>query len=253
MNGPLLEVRDLSKRFGGITATDRVDLDVREGEIHAVIGPNGAGKTTLIAQLAGMLAPDSGRIHFAGRDITRMPPHARARLGMARSFQITSIFHAMSVLDNTLLAVQAHAGHSYRFWRRARRDKELTGPAMAALEQVGLAGKAAANSRGLSHGEHRQLEIAMALAGTSKLLLLDEPMAGMGGEESARMVALLQALKASKSILLIEHDMDVVFALADRITVMVDGKAIASAPPEEIRADENVRRAYLGMDMPGDA
>lgn len=253
MTAALLEVRALSKRFGGITATDRVELDVREGEIHAVIGPNGAGKTTLIAQLAGMVAPDSGRILFAGRDITRLPPHARARLGMARSFQITSIFHAMTVLDNTLLAVQAHAGHSYRFWRRARRDKRLTGLALAALQQVGLAHKAASNARGLSHGEHRQLEIAMALAGTSKLLLLDEPMAGMGAEESAAMVDLLRGLKATKSILLIEHDMDVVFALADRITVMVDGRTIASGTPDEIRGDENVRRAYLGMDMPDDA
>lgn len=253
MNAPLLEVRGLSKSFGGINATDRVDLDVREGEIHAVIGPNGAGKTTLIAQLVGMLPSDSGHIKFAGRDVTRLPPHARARLGMARSFQITSIFHAMSVLDNTLLAVQAHDGHSYRFWRPARRDTRLTERAMAALRQVGLADKAMANAGGLSHGEHRQLEIAMALAGTSKLLLLDEPMAGMGGEESARMVVLLRGLKAVKSILLIEHDMDVVFALADRITVIVDGKAIASAPPEEIRADENVRHAYLGMETPGDA
>ncbi|MDP6587928.1 MAG: ABC transporter ATP-binding protein [Alphaproteobacteria bacterium] len=252
MNAPLLETRGLSKAFGGITATEGVDLDVGEGKIHAVIGPNGAGKTTLIAQLAGMLAPDSGRIIFAGRDITRLPTHARARLGIARSFQITSIFHAMSVLDNTLLAVQAHDGHSYRFWRRARRDKRLTGPAMAALEQVGLGHKAASNASGLSHGEHRQLEIAMALAGASKLLLLDEPMAGMGAEESARMVVLLRGLKETKSILLIEHDMDVVFALADRITVMVDGKAIASGKPEQIRADENVRRAYLGMEGPGE-
>ena len=253
MTTPLLEVRALSKRFGGITATDRVDLDVREGEIHAVIGPNGAGKTTLIAQLTGMLAPDSGRILFAGRDITRLPPHARARLGMARSFQITSIFHAMSVLDNTLLAVQAHSGHSYRFWQSARRDAGLTGPALEALQQVGLAHKAASNARGLSHGERRQLEIAMALAGTSKLLLLDEPMAGMGAEESAALVELLRRLKATKSILLIEHDMDVVFALADRITVMVDGRTISSGTPEEIRGDDNVRRAYLGMETPDDA
>jgi len=252
MSGPLLEVRGLSKRFGGIVATDAVDLDLLEGEVHAVIGPNGAGKTTLIAQLAGMLTPDAGRVRFAGRDITRLPPYARARLGMARSFQITSIFHAMSVLDNTRLAVQAHDGHSYRFWRPARRDQRLNEPAMAALEQVGLADKAAANARGLSHGEHRQLEIAMALAGKSKLLLLDEPMAGMGAEESARMVALLRELSAEKSILLIEHDMDVVFALADRVTVMVDGKAITSGAPEAIRADENVRRAYLGMEAPGE-
>jgi branched-chain amino acid transport system ATP-binding protein len=253
MTTPLLEVRALSKRFGGITATDRVDLDVRKNEIHAVIGPNGAGKTTLIAQLTGMLAPDSGRILFAGRDITRLPPHARARLGMARSFQITSIFHAMSVLDNTLLAVQAHSGHSYRFWQSARRDTGLTEPALEALRQVGLAHRAAANARGLSHGERRQLEIAMALAGTSKLLLLDEPMAGMGAEESVALVDLLRGLKATKSILLIEHDMDVVFALADRITVMVDGRTISSGTPEEIRGDENVRRAYLGMETPDDA
>lgn len=246
MSTALLETRALSKSFGGIRATDDVDLTVLEGEIHAVIGPNGAGKTTLIAQLAGMLQPDGGQILFAGRDITRLAPHARARLGMARSFQITSIFHDLSVLENSMLAVQAHAGHSYRFWHKARGDAALTGPAMAALEQIGLAAKADLNARQLSHGEHRQLEIAMALAGDSKLLLLDEPMAGMGAEESAHMVELLKTLKAQKSILLIEHDMDVVFALADRISVMVSGKTIASGRPEDIRADENVRRAYLG-------
>ena len=253
MSNAILEVRALSKSFGGIRATDNVDLAVQEGEIHAVIGPNGAGKTTLIAQLAGMLPSDSGRILFAGRDVTRLPTHARARLGMARSFQITSIFHDMSVLDNTLLAVQAHAGHSYRFWQKARRNARLTAPAMAALEQIGLAGKADLSARKLSHGEHRQLEIAMALAGKSKLLLLDEPMAGMGAEESAKMVELLHDLKTQKSMLLIEHDMDVVFALADRITVMVSGKTIASGTPETIRADENVRRAYLGEERSSNA
>ena len=250
MSNAILEVRALSKSFGGIRATDNVDLAVQEGEIHAVIGPNGAGKTTLIAQLAGMLPSDSGRILFAGRDVTRLPTHARARLGMARSFQITSIFHDMSVLDNTLLAVQAHAGHSYRFWQKARRNARLTAPAMAAL---GLAGKADLSARKLSHGEHRQLEIAMALAGKSKLLLLDEPMARMGAEESAKMVELLHDLKTQKSMLLIEHDMDVVFALADRITVMVSGKTIASGTPETIRADENVRRAYLGEERSSNA
>ncbi len=253
MSNAILEVRALSKSFGGIRATDNVDLAVQEGEIHALIGPNGAGKTTLIAQLAGMLPSDSGRILFAGRDVTRLPTHARARLGMARSFQITSIFHDMSVLDNTLLAVQAHAGHSYRFWQKARRNARLTAPAMAALEQIGLAGKADLSARKLSHGEHRQLEIAMALAGKSKLLLLDEPMAGMGAEESAKMVELLRDLKTQKSMLLIEHDMDVVFALADRITVMVSGKTIASGTPETIRADENVRRAYLGEERSSNA
>ena len=253
MSNALLEVRALSKSFGGIRATDNVNLTVQEGEIHAVIGPNGAGKTTLIAQLAGMLPSDSGQIVFAGRDVTRLPTHARARLGMARSFQTTSIFHDLSVLDNTLLAVQAHAGHSYRFWQKARSDARLTAPAMAALEQIGLAGKAGLSARKLSHGEHRQLEIAMALAGKSILLLLDEPMAGMGAEESAQMVDLLRGLKSQKSMLLIEHDMDVVFALADRITVMVSGKTIASGAPETIRADENVRRAYLGEETSGDA
>ncbi len=253
MSTALLETRALSKSFGGIRATDNVDLAVQEGEIHAVIGPNGAGKTTLIAQLTGMLRSDSGQIYFAGRDITRLAPHTRARLGMARSFQITSIFQDLSVLENTMLAVQAHAGHSYRFWRKARNDARLTGPAMAALEQIGLAAKATLGARKLSHGEHRQLEIAMALAGDSKLLLLDEPMAGMGAEESAHMVDLLKGLKAQKSILLIEHDMDVVFALADRITVMVSGKTIASGAPQDIRADENVRRAYLGEEAVQDA
>ena len=253
MSNAILEVRALSKSFGGIRATDNVDLAVQEGEIHAVIGPNGAGKTTLIAQLAGMLPSDSGRILFAGRDVTRLPTHARARLGMARLFQITSIFHDMSVLDNTLLAVQAHAGHSYRFWQKARRNARLTTPAMATLEQIGLAGKADLSARKLSHGEHRQLEIAMALAGKSNLLLLDEPMAGMGAEESAKMVELLRDLKTQKSMLLIEHDMDVVFALADRITVMVSGKTIASGTPETIRADENVRRAYLGEERSSNA
>ncbi len=253
MSAALLETRALSKSFGGIRATDKVDLAVQQGEIHAVIGPNGAGKTTLIAQLAGMLRSDSGQIFFAGRDITGLAPHARAHLGIGRSFQITSIFLDMSVLENTMLAVQAHAGHSYRFWQKARRDVRLTTPAMAALKRIGLAAKAGMSARKLSHGEHRQLEIAMALAGDSKLLLLDEPMAGMGAEESARMIDLLKDLKAHKSILLIEHDMDVVFALADRITVMVSGKTIASGAPQDIRADENVRRAYLGEEAARDA
>ncbi len=248
MNAPMLAVRALTKSFGGIVATDDLSLDVLEHEIHAVIGPNGAGKTTLIAQLAGAMLPDSGRIEFLGRDITRLPPYARSQLGLARSFQITSIFHALSVLDNAMLAVQAHVGHSYRFWRQARLDSELTAPAMAALERVGLAHRAHVNAGGMSHGEHRQLEIAMALSTNPKLLLLDEPMAGMGHGESQRMVEILKELKGEKTILLIEHDMDVVFALADRITVLVYGRAIASGPPEAIRADEQVRQAYLGAD-----
>ena len=246
MSDTMLEVSNLCKRFGALLATDHVSLDVRPSEIHAVIGPNGAGKTTLIAQLAGELAPDSGRISFLGRDITRLPPYTRSHLGLARSFQITSIFLNMTLLDNVALAVQAHAGHSYRFWKPARRDPRLVEPAMLALHQVGLADRGSALGSEVSHGEHRQLEIAMALATHPRLLLLDEPMAGMGPEESARMVEMLQSLKGEKSMLLIEHDMDAVFTLADRITVLVYGQVIASGTPEAIRSDEVVRRAYLG-------
>lgn len=244
----MLEISELRKSFGALMATDRVDLEVRTAEIHAVIGPNGAGKTTLIAQLAGELSPDAGRISFMGRDITRLPPYTRSHLGLARSFQITSIFLHMTLLDNVALAVQAHAGHSYRFWKPARHDRRLIEPAMIALDQVGLAERANVLASEVSHGEHRQLEIAMALATNPKLLLLDEPMAGMGPEESARMVEILHGLKGEKTMLLIEHDMEAVFALADRITVLVYGRVIASGEPEVIRADEAVRRAYLGDD-----
>jgi branched-chain amino acid transport system ATP-binding protein len=242
----MLRVSDLHKHFGGITATDAVSLEVRKAEIHALIGPNGAGKTTLIAQLSGELMPDSGRIDFLGRNITYLPPYTRSQLGLARSFQITSIFQQMTLLDNVALAVQAHAGHSYRFWQPARADHRLTDPALAALRQVGLDDRAEVPASAVSHGEHRQLEIAMALATRPKLLLLDEPMAGMGPEESARMVAILKDLKGRITMLLVEHDMDVVFTLADHITVLVYGRVIASASPDEIRANEAVKRAYLG-------
>jgi branched-chain amino acid transport system ATP-binding protein len=243
---PLLQVAGLSKRFGGIVATDDLSLDVVPGELHAVIGPNGAGKTTLIAQLSGQLMPDSGRIIFAGADITTLPMYRRSRLGLARSFQITSLFLDLSVLDNVALAVQAHAGHSFRFWRDARTDPELREPARAALARVGLSGRADLPASLLSHGEHRQLELAMALAGSPRMLLLDEPMAGMGPEESAGMVAMLRALKRELTILLVEHDMEAVFALADRITVLVYGRVIATGSPAEIRANPQVRDAYLG-------
>ncbi len=249
MNPAMLQVTELRKSFGALLATDRVNLEVQPSESHAVIGPNGAGKTTLIAQLAGELTPDSGRISFLGRDMTRLPPYTRSHLGLARSFQITSIFFNMTLLDNVALAVQAHAGHSYRFWQPARRDPRLVDSALAALHQVGLADRSHALASEVSHGEHRQLEIAMALATNPKLLLLDEPMAGMGPEESARMVDILRGLKGDKTMLLIEHDMDAVFALADRITVLVHGQVIASGPPEAIRSDEAVRRAYLGDEM----
>lgn len=242
----ILTCEALCKSFGGIAATDNVGLDVERSEIHAVIGPNGAGKTTLISQLSGELMPDTGRITFEGRDITRLPAYRRSLRGLARSFQITSIFENMSVIDNVALAVQAHRGHSFRFWTPARRDTSLIEPGMEALESVRLAGRANDRARELSHGEHRQLEIAMALATGPTLLLLDEPMAGMGPEESTTMVETLKSLGKDKTILLIEHDMDAVFALADRITVLVYGRVIASGKPEDIRADEAVRKAYLG-------
>jgi len=243
---PVLRVDGLVKSFGGVHATDNVNIDVLPLETHAIIGPNGAGKTTLIAQLSGALQPDAGRITFKGRDITGDPPHRRSLAGLARSFQITSVVQGMTVLENVALAVQAHRGHSFRFWKRAADDEELTGPAMARLEQVGLGARAGQIASALSHGERRQLEIAMALATDADLFLLDEPMAGMGTEESKRMVATLEALKGEKTMLLVEHDMDVVFALADRISVLVYGKVVASGAPDEIRNDEAVKRAYLG-------
>jgi len=242
----LLETAGLIKRFGGLVATGEVSLSVAPGEIHAVIGPNGAGKTTLIGQLSGELKPDSGEIRFAGADISRLGPARRAALGIARSFQITSIFREFTTLDNVALAIQARAGHSFRFWRAARRDASLRDPALVALGIVGLAGRADLLAGSLAHGEKRALELAMALATRPRLLLLDEPMAGMGPEESASMVRLLAGLKGRFSIVLVEHDMDAVFALADRITVMVYGRVIASAEPAAIRADPEVRRAYLG-------
>ena len=246
MNAPLLEVKGLMKSFGGLVATDSLDLEVRAGEIHAVIGPNGAGKTTLLAQLAGQLRPDAGAIRFDGTDVTGLAAPARSLRGLARSFQITSIFYNFTVLDNVALAIQAHAGHSFRFWRPARRDAALRDPARAILEQVGLAGRAEVIAGTLAHGEQRQLEIAMALGTRPKLLLLDEPMAGMGGEDSERMTAFLGSLKSTCTMLLVEHDMDAVFTLADRVTVMVYGRALASGAPDEIRANEQVRQAYLG-------
>jgi branched-chain amino acid transport system ATP-binding protein len=245
-NSPMLQVDNLSKRFGGIVATDGVALAVERGELHAVIGPNGAGKTTLIAQLSGQLTPDSGRIHFAGTDITALPMYKRSALGLARSFQITSLFLDLSVLDNAALAVQAHAGHSFKFWRDARSESDLRQPARVALERAGLAARADLPASVLSHGEHRQLELAMVLAGSPRMLLLDEPMAGLGPEESARMVVMLRELKRELTILLVEHDMEAVFALADRITVLVYGRVIATGAPETIRANPEVRQAYLG-------
>jgi branched-chain amino acid transport system ATP-binding protein len=242
----MLEVEGLRKSFGALRATDNIHFDVHDGETHAVIGPNGAGKTTFISQLAGDLLPDAGRIVFAGEDVTRLPAPKRARRGLARSFQITSIYKEFTALQNVALAVQAHAGHSFRFWRPVFADAALIGPARATLEEVGLGARAEIVAANLSHGEHRQLEVAMALATKPKLLLLDEPMAGMGVEESQRMIALLGSLKARHAIILVEHDMDAVFRLADRISVLVYGRVIATDVPERIRANKEVRKAYLG-------
>jgi len=246
MNSPILEVRGLAKSFGALRASDGIDLEIREGETHAVIGPNGAGKTTLIAQLAGGIRPDEGTVRFAGEDITALPAAARARRGLARSFQITSIYPEFTALGNVMLAVQARAGRSFRFWKAASGDEALRAPALAMLGEVGLASRAEIQAASLAHGEQRALEIAMALATKPRLLLLDEPVAGMGAEETQRMVAFLSTLKGGKTMLLVEHDMDAVFSLADRVSVLVYGRIIATGTPREIRANPEVRRAYLG-------
>ena len=243
---PILKIHGLTKQFGGITATNNIDLDITDGEIHAVIGPNGAGKTTLISQLSGDLQADAGAIVFQGNLINNMSSNKRSLLGIARTFQITSLMLDMSTLENVMLAVQAHSGHSYCFWQDARQDDQLVEPALKVLKQVGLLGRKNIMTRELSHGEHRQLEIAMALATQPKLLLLDEPMAGMGAEETQKLIAILKKLKTGKTMILIEHDMNAVFSLADRITVMVYGKIIATGSPKEIRANQKVKAAYLG-------
>lgn len=250
-HGVLLRTIGLFKKYGGLTVTDQVSLSVREGDIHAIIGPNGAGKTTLIAQLAGEIAPNAGEIFFDGQNITHVRTADRAVRGLARTFQITSIFADFTVLDNVALAIQAHAGHSFKFFKPAGADRTLYGPALEALEQIGLHAKAGIMAAHLSHGERRALELAMALSTQPKLLLLDEPMAGMGPQDSGKMVDHLLALKNKVTIVLIEHDMDAVFALADRITVLVHGSAIATGSPEEIRGSALVRQAYLGDEEEG--
>ncbi len=246
MTEMLLQVKGLKKSFGGVIATDDVALDVRLNEVHAIIGPNGAGKTTLISQLFGEQLPDAGSVFFKGKDITKLPIYKRADIGLARSFQVTSVFLDFSVLDNVALAVQAHSGHSFKFWKPASTEIQLRGDAMQALVQVGLDERASSKASELSHGERRQLEIAMALATDPVFLLLDEPMAGMGIEESAFMVGLLKGLKKGRAILLVEHDMNAVFELADRISVLVYGRIIATGTPDEIRENAQVREAYLG-------
>ena len=242
----LLRVEQLEKRFGGIVATDGVTLEIVHGEIHALIGPNGAGKTTLIAQLSGSLAPDAGRIVFGRTDITAMPQHGRVKAGLARSYQITSIFGRFSVQDNLALAVQARSGSSFAFWRPVRDETGLVDEARSIAAQVGLEDRLTTLAGSLAHAEQRSLEVGLALATNPKLLLLDEPMAGMGPEESQRMEALIQRLRATTTLLLIEHDVDAVFRLADRISVLVSGSIIATGTPAEIRSNAEVKRAYLG-------
>ncbi|MBE3637962.1 ABC transporter ATP-binding protein [Mangrovicoccus algicola] len=242
----LLAVRDLRKSYGALAVTDGLSLDVAEGELHAIIGPNGAGKTTLIAQLSGQLAPDSGSVTFDGTDITRTDMASRVRAGLARSFQITTLMPAMTALENVALAVQGRSGSSFRFWRPVAAEAALNDQAMTCLAQVGLADRADRPAAAMSHGEKRQLELAVALACRPRLLLLDEPLAGTGPQEAERLVALLEALKGQVTMVLIEHDMAAVFALADRISVLVYGQIVASGGPEEIRQDPAVRAAYLG-------
>lgn len=253
MNKPILKIRNLHKRFGAVEACRNFSLDIEEGEIHALIGPNGAGKTTAIKQLAGEILPDSGRIEFNGHDITQLPAYRRALLGLARSFQITSVFEHMSTEENIALAIQAHQGHSFHFWRPAKREKQIQDPTDTALEKCGLHERRNVLAANLSHGEKRQLEVGMALASEPRLLLLDEPMAGMGPGGTVKMTELIQTLKGEVTILLVEHDMNAVFALADRITVLVYGEPIATGTPDEISQSPEVRKAYLGEEASGEA
>jgi branched-chain amino acid transport system ATP-binding protein len=242
----MLQIRQLTKRYGGLLATDQLSLSLAAGELHAIIGPNGAGKTTLIAQLSGEVAPDSGAIEFDGHDITALLPAQRALRGLARSYQITSVFPEFSVLENVTLAMQAHRGHSFGFWTPMLAQPALVEPAMRAIAQAGLSQRCSSKVSELAHGERRQLELAMVLVAEPKLLLLDEPMAGMSHQESGNVVRTLQGLKGRYTMLLVEHDMDAVFALADRISVMVYGRIIASGIPDDIRNNEEVKIAYLG-------
>jgi branched-chain amino acid transport system ATP-binding protein len=244
-----LQLAGVSKRFGGVVATDNVTLEVARGEVHALIGPNGAGKTTLIGQISGSVATDSGSIRFLGEDITRLAQHQRVARGLARSYQITSIFRRFSVLDNLALAVQARSGSSFSFWRPVAAESALFEEARVIAKEIGLDKRSEALAGSLAHGEQRALEVGLALATRPKLVLLDEPMAGMGPEESQRIITLIARIRAQVTVLLVEHDMDAVFRLADRITVLVNGRLIASGRPDEIRTHPEVRRAYLGDEL----
>jgi branched-chain amino acid transport system ATP-binding protein len=253
----VLELRNVSKRFGGVVATDEVTLELARGELHALIGPNGAGKTTLIAQISGQLAVDSGRILFDGQDITALKAHARVRAGLVRSYQVTSLFRRFTVLENLSLAVQARHGSSFSFWRPVAAETALDDEARAIAGEVGLSEKLHAVASSLAHADQRALEVGLALATRPRLLLLDEPMAGMGPQESARMIALIERMRGRArsrtgerlTVLLVEHDMDAVFRLASRISVLVNGRLIASGSPQAIRLDPEVKKAYLGDEL----
>jgi branched-chain amino acid transport system ATP-binding protein len=245
----MLELRSVTKRFGGVVATDDVALEVAQGEVHALIGPNGAGKTTLIGQISGSLRTDVGTIRFMEKEVTALRQHERVGLGLARSYQITSIFKRFTVLENLALAVQARSGSSFSFWRPVAAEAALFDEARMVSREIGLAERLEITAGNLAHGEQRALEVGLALATRPRLVLLDEPMAGMGPEESVRMIALIERIRAGVTVLLVEHDMDAVFRLADRITVLVNGRVIASGRPAEIRADKDVRRAYLGDEL----
>jgi branched-chain amino acid transport system ATP-binding protein len=245
----MLELRGVSKRFGGVVATDDVTLEIVRGQVHALIGPNGAGKTTLIGQISGALPTDSGRILFNGAEVTNLPAHARVAAGLARSYQITSIFRRFTVLENLALAVQARSGSSFHFWRPVRAERALYEEAAAIAADIGLSSRVDAVAATLAHGEQRALEVGLALATRPQLVLLDEPMAGMGPQDSRAMIELIERIRASITVLLVEHDMDAVFRLANRISVLVNGRVIATGAPATIRADPDVRRAYLGEEL----
>jgi branched-chain amino acid transport system ATP-binding protein len=245
----MLELRGISKRFGGVVATDEVTLEIAKGEVHALIGPNGAGKTTLVAQISGVLPTDSGRIVFNGADITQLKAHARVAAGLARSYQITSIFRRFSVLDNLALAVQARSGSSFSFWRPVSAERALYDEAALIASEIGLGDRLHVTSSNLAHGEQRALEVGLALATNPQLVLLDEPMAGMGPQESQAMIALIEKMRSRVTVLLVEHDMDAVFRLANRISVLVNGHLLATGAPAQIRADPAVRKAYLGEEL----
>ncbi len=243
---PKLELRELCKSFGALTATDHVNLTVHSDEIHALIGPNGAGKTTLISQISGELMPDSGQILLDGNDITKVPAHKRAAVGLARSFQISQLYKEFTVEDNVAMAVQAHTNIRFNMWLNARKDAQLRKPAYEALCKVGLEHRSNELVSSLAHGEKRQLELAIALSLNAPVLLLDEPMAGLGAEESKLMKDILLDLKGPYAMLLVEHDMDIVFAVADRVTVLVYGQTIFTGTPDQVREHPEVREAYLG-------